>query len=204
MASDLHQLPRTIWQRVETHIGLWWCQFAGLAAAVIAAACFTGSIAFGYRATVILASALIAAYAVWMEWRLLGRLSRWRTARGGRVYPMAVAVALNWPIDPAWLRPLHAVWWGLHFAASCAAAYAVLRYAGQMGVALDGATRIVAWAVAALLSLGAAYAGNLFLLLAVTSVKPDPERARAIWRRRGWIDVAASVIVLLIALVLRA
>lgn len=101
-------------------------------------------------------------------------------------FPLALSMALQFPVCPTPSRWVLAAWWTIHFIGGAAAAHLVFV------LTIQPAKRGDPLSVAALLvvQLAFTFAANLYLMLACGALWPLSMRLCSVWRHRLLIDVA--------------
>jgi len=133
----------------------------------------------------------VAFIAVPLELALVLELSR---ANRARLHPVALAVALKHPIVPLLVRPLVALWWMGHFLVAIAATLAFILISPTLSSPNDMAFEIVIAVFCFAFTLGLGYASFGYLLLAVSTMVPDPDAIDHVWRHRIYVNVLLAVI----------
>lgn len=182
-----------LWHRLETWIGVLWSCFICVGAIALAVLLVIGAHHHRVPTGVLILAYVLVGLTVVVEVVYIGLLNDWGQAP---VYPLGLAMPFIWPRLSAMLRWPLSVWWAGHFAASVYAGVQVVSVTGLF----DELTWLTALAIVLLvaLAIGAANAGNVFMMMAISSIIPSPDLLRRIWRYRWIVDALATLIAWLI------
>lgn len=111
---------------------------------------------------------------------------------GSYVYPFAIEMALSMPPFPLPLRPVLGLWWMLHFAAGLCVGIGAHSWVDALfSNPLLELLCVVSCHAAFVLS------ANLYLIMAVSAVRPNDLLLMRMWNARFFIDFMLSAAVLL-------
>lgn len=120
------------------------------------------------------------------------RLKSDELERSRYVYPFAVEMALSMPPFPLVLRPVLGLWWMLHFAAGLCVGIGAHSWVDSFFLnPLMGLIFVVVCHTAFVMS------SNLYLVMAVSAVRPDDLLLVRLWNSRFLIDFLLTAAVLL-------
>ncbi len=178
-------------ERIETWIGFWWCIFVAVCFASASALVVLVVWIETENITACVLSAVAMIPVTFLEYRFLKRLENWSK---NRVYPLGLVLALDSPIHPLWLRPLACLWWLSHFVSSGAIVCMIAQASKDWDLRFDQIGSALVAIGLLLFGIGATYASNTFLMLAVAAVFPEPAHLDNVWRRRLWIDTLLMLV----------
>ena len=108
-----------------------------------------------------------------------------------RLHPIAVAAALKHPLVPVMLRPIMAAWWGAHFVLALGLTLSLAFVRASQGWDVSD---VVVTGFVFIATLGMAYAMYGYLLLAATTINPEPSVVVKLWRFRTYVNLPLAVL----------
>jgi hypothetical protein len=183
------------WERVESAVAVGWTLFIAVAVAAVGAlgvliVWIERDSAFGLTEKLLLTGGWLIVVVIEC---VAGRFTGRALERPGM---LAVDLALEQSRCPRVFRFPVAVWWMAHVAASLVLGQAIVFLYG--GFQEHDAQSWLMKVLSVLVTLSAAAASNLYVLLAVSAMRPRREFVQLVWRLRWAVDIALTTLVIAI------